>query len=84
MENIFEYQSIKDYWIAFLSCAPFKSLTFKEIKECFLYAYPQFREKSLNQKIYRAFRAIEVEGYVIIDSGGYPYKYTCPMYCVGY
>lgn len=84
MENIFEYQCIKDYWFAFLSSSPFKYLTFKEIKESFLYAYPQFREKSLNNKIYRAFRAIEAEGHVIIDSGGYPYRYTCPMYCVEY
>ena len=84
LKNIFEYQSIKGCWVVFLSCSPFKSLTFKEIKECFLYAYPQFREKSLNNKIYRAFRAIEAEGHVIIDSGGYPYKYTCPMYCVEY
>ncbi|WP_411687148.1 hypothetical protein [Acinetobacter indicus] len=84
MENIFEYQSIKDYWGAFLSSSPFKSLTFKEIKESFLYAYPQLREKSLNNKIYRAFRALAAEGHVIIDSGGYPYRYTCLMYCVEY
>lgn len=84
MENIFEYQSIKGYWGAFLSSSPFKSLTFKEIKESFLYAYPQFREKSLNNKIYRAFRALVAEGHVIIDSGGYPYRYTCLMYCVVY
>lgn len=84
MENIFEYQSIKKYWIAFFLCSPFRSLTFKEIKECFLYAYPQFKEKSFNKKIYRAFRALEAEGHVIIDSGLYPYKYTCPMYCVEY
>lgn len=77
---MYEYQCIKECWNGYLLRTNFKSRTFKEIKEGFLFVFPQFREKSLYNKIYRAFRDAEANGLVIVSSTIPPYKYNSAMY----
>lgn len=73
---MYDNQSLKSYWVNFLSETYFKSKEFKYIKMKFISAYPQFSEKWLYQKIYQAFREVQSEGLMLVDTSAYTYKYT--------
>lgn len=73
---MYENQTLKSCWVNFLSKIYFKSKEFKYIKMKFISAYPQFSEKWLYQKIYQAFREVQSEGLMLVDTSTYTYKYT--------
>ncbi|WP_111858272.1 hypothetical protein [Acinetobacter sp. CFCC 10889] len=77
---MYEYQSIKSYWFSFLSQTYFKESTFKEINECFYFVFPQFKEKSLYRKHYRAFREAQKSGFVTACTEKSPYMYTSDIF----
>lgn len=73
---MYENQTLKSFWINFLSVTYFKSKEFKYIKMKFISAHPQFRATWLYQKVYRAFREVQSTGLMLVDTSTHTYKYT--------
>lgn len=69
-------QTIKNCLVKFLANTAFKAKEFKDIRNMFVEAYPQFKARKFYQKTYQAFREVQEQGLVLVDNSTCTYKYT--------